>query len=78
MHCNNRANPHSKPWIGVCLALGLCVCRESPDPYIINSRGNCLNSLGRWSGAAGGEKQDQIQGLQKKSRTRMDMAGREQ
>lgn len=47
MHCNKR-----------CLALYLCVCRESPDPYIINSRGNCLNSLGRWSGAAGRAEQD--------------------
>jgi tetratricopeptide (TPR) repeat protein len=24
---------------------------ESPDPYIINARGNCLNSLGEWAGA---------------------------
>lgn len=55
MHCNKR-----------CLALGLCVCRESPDPYIINSRGNCLNSLGRWSGAAGGAEQDQVQVVTKK------------
>lgn len=25
-------------------------CRESPDPYVINSRGNCYNSLGMWAG----------------------------
>ncbi|KAF6257809.1 hypothetical protein COO60DRAFT_1271090 [Scenedesmus sp. NREL 46B-D3] len=24
---------------------------ESPDPYIINARGNCLNSLGEWAEA---------------------------
>jgi tetratricopeptide (TPR) repeat protein len=24
---------------------------ESPDPYIINARGNCRNSLGEWAGA---------------------------
>lgn len=24
---------------------------ESPDPFVINSRGNCYNSLGRWAGA---------------------------
>jgi tetratricopeptide (TPR) repeat protein len=24
---------------------------ESPDPYVINSRGNCHNSLGDWAAA---------------------------
>ena len=24
---------------------------ESPDPYVINSRGNCYNSLGQWAAA---------------------------
>ncbi|GFH05681.1 TPR-repeat protein [Haematococcus lacustris] len=26
---------------------------ESPDPYVINSRGNCYNSLGRWQVSGG-------------------------
>jgi hypothetical protein len=27
--------------------------RERVDPYVLNSIGNCLNSLGRWEGEAG-------------------------
>ncbi len=34
----------------VCACVFVCVYSESPDPYIINSRGNCYNSLGMWKG----------------------------
>jgi hypothetical protein len=34
-----------------CANVRACACSESPDPYVINSRGNCYNSLGRWAGA---------------------------
>ena len=27
-------------------------CRQYPDPYVLNSKGNVLASLGRWKGAA--------------------------
>lgn len=64
MHGSMTA-PYIKPCTAVCLALYLHSCRESPDPYIINSRGNCLNSLGRWSGAEGGAEQDQVQVVKK-------------
>ena len=26
------------------------LCRQFPDPYVLNSRGNVLASLGRWKG----------------------------
>jgi hypothetical protein len=28
----------------------LACCRLGQDPYVLNSRGNCYNSLGRWEG----------------------------
>ena len=28
----------------------LTACRQYPDPYVLNSKGNVLASLGRWRG----------------------------
>ncbi len=30
----------------------LCVRRQYPDPYVLNSRGNVQASLARWKGSA--------------------------
>ena len=27
-------------------------CRQYPDPYVLNSKGNVLASLGRWKGGS--------------------------
>lgn len=35
----------------LCLRACARACRESPDAYVVNSVGNCFNSLGQWAEA---------------------------